>query len=565
MTTHENPQEALTLNQPISFDDVIVELCDAYGLTDDKLLRSCLHKLEKDAKVTTSIVVPKDEEQLGVLHIANVSPEEDEERQEGYNFYPVQVGEKIEYWADFGYLGNLTEAEDYELATIVRNNNYSDRFHELIKIAAYPVTPTERAKRKHAAEDPSAIEEYITLDKPMAFAQAFKQICRLYSVFGNDHYVDSIKEQFAGFKDDDEVEFSLLIPGNDGSSNTIHLEKIQQDEGKKAYGYTIYPEFCGMEEHGRDYFLKTFPGIRGQLTEDEEVEFINGLHDRSSRFYELYAIREGKVTREETAELRRAKEKIDPKDVALTWLQNQPERIQYLWDKSHYGFETIEAWKKWKEKVKQAQEEEHKKYREKQIANRARIVATLLDELKAHFSKYGLVPTDKALQAIEDCKERGWTLVGVAVGESADRKKFKDDFKKRYLKGGGYDFREEDSEYAYDEDACHMPVDMFFARFGALERIKAAQEQEEEESLRARMLPLFPNVVPTESTLEYIAKNESRGWQLNSVRLDSDMSVLAHEEALVAEHGEGNVFHYQQSAKRGDQMVGVNLYFIKTS
>jgi len=461
--------DALTLNQPITFDDMIAQIYDQYGLTKEALLRSYLNKLEAGGDVQIASVVEPDEEQMGVLHIANL-PNEGGERLKGYNFYPVQVGNEVYCAMYSGYLGNLTADEERELMMLIKNQDRSERQRELLEIMTYHVSPDERAKRKQAAENPDAIKEYITLGEPMPFSVAFKQLCVLYSVWGDNHHIKMTKEYFRGFEDDDVVQFSMLLKDDGNLPNVLHLSKVD-DRG----GYTIYPEYYGREISSYDYSLTITAGIVGLLSHEEETEFagrvIDGTVGDDLRRDELFAIRKGTLTREEAAELRRAKENTDPNKV-WNWLEGQPERIQYLWDKSSYGFENIGAWGEWKKIAAEIQAEHSEKWRAEQIANRTRIATTLPDELKQFFTE--LVPTDIVLRNIKDRTNKGWTLVGVAGPDRQDKDKIRKELEETIGRRSSLDFRT-DSVDAYDEDACHVPVEMHFARYGALERIRGEQ------------------------------------------------------------------------------------------
>ena len=73
----------------------------------------------------------------------------------------------------------------------------------------------------------------------------------------------------------------------------------------------------------------------------------------------------------------------------------------------------------------------------------------------------------------------------------------------------------------------------------------------------------FRDLKPTDITLEYIARQEANGWRLEGTRNTDDMSSLAYHEALEERYGKENVLHYQQSALRGSEEIGVSLYFVK--
>jgi len=478
--------EGLTTNQPISFDDMIGQICDHFGVTDipgrfgystKDILKSRLNKLNTGDDVQIIPVIEADEENLGVLHIVN-TPEKEGERPIGYNLYPEQNGEKIRFDTYSGYLGNLTPEEELELAYRIKNGKNRDKILELLEIFRYHVAPGERVKRKHAAEFPETIKEYITLNQPIPFSEAFKQLCILYSIFGDNHHVKSTKQYFREFEDEDIVQFSLLIKGDGTLPNILHLTKINDE--KHGYGYTIYPRYTCMEDNGYDFRINIAEGTLGLLTDAEEIEFAKLVLDRGQetllRRDELYAIKKNLLTRDEAAELKAAKsEKLDEHgDLPWGWPENEPERIRYLHEKYIYGLKSFEDWVEFTKRREEILRITSEEWKQQEIETRAKIKASLPEELRKFFTKF--VPTEDTLDAIKKATENGWELVAVTGHDQEDRKRTQ--LKLQEIVGETPLDLRSDCEWVYTNDAQRVTVDIYFARYGTLEKVREILGQE---------------------------------------------------------------------------------------
>ena len=74
---------------------------------------------------------------------------------------------------------------------------------------------------------------------------------------------------------------------------------------------------------------------------------------------------------------------------------------------------------------------------------------------------------------------------------------------------------------------------------------------------------IFRGLVPTQEAKDFIASQKKQDWRLiDSYPADRPGALDVHEK-LKLKYGEKRIFHYQHSAQRENEVVGINLYFLK--
>ncbi len=81
--------------------------------------------------------------------------------------------------------------------------------------------------------------------------------------------------------------------------------------------------------------------------------------------------------------------------------------------------------------------------------------------------------------------------------------------------------------------------------------------------LREEYAPVFSEYNPTDSTLDFVESYKAKGWKLIAVNSIQSPAAQYNHDALIRNRGAENVFHYQQDAMIGRNLVGVNLYFVR--
>lgn len=342
----ERSESRITTGQPVKFEDLIIELGDAYGVSDESL-RAMLSRFDPQDSVIVDFPVPPDEDQMGVISIRKASSPEINQSMEGYQIYVFMQNGQLYLDEHYGYPGHLTSNETRELAALIKGQPQTSaeekKLSQLSFNFRYPVHPSERERRREAVHNPVSIGDYISFNVPLAFEDAFNQLCKLYSVC-YDSSLAEVRKGLGGFEKRN-VQISLLLAGNDKLPNILQMTSVPE-VGEKPLSANIYPVAFKAEHAGVDYVLKIEYGVPEALTPSEEAEYRTlfftprsgqDQNDILGRLFELWAIKRGTLTREEATELR----------AAGTLDTDSPDRTQFLGAKAvGYGFKSVEEWKK---------------------------------------------------------------------------------------------------------------------------------------------------------------------------------------------------------------------------